>query len=294
MMEHRQLGNFLVVCEEKSISKAAERLFISQQGLSKLIKQLEQDLQVPLFFRGPRGIELTEFGEALQKAARPYVHQHDHIIESIRQLKEKAKAHLSIGIASGSGDFLPPGFFSAFIAGSPDIDVTIQSFPDDTCQESILDHKIHLGFSPAPIDTTLFDSVYYERRKLYLVVGRKHRFARRASIRMADLRDESIITLNSTTNPQGPLADICARHGVELKIFLTASENGLVRELCNTHRIVSFFAGPRDQFADLVPVDIEDLDLYLEFHLIVNKHAYIGAAPHRFIAYTRETLQGRP
>jgi DNA-binding transcriptional LysR family regulator len=50
-MEHRQLRNFLTICEEKSISKAAERLFISQQGLSKSIKQLEQELQVPLFFR---------------------------------------------------------------------------------------------------------------------------------------------------------------------------------------------------------------------------------------------------
>jgi len=77
------------VCKEKSFSKAAERDFISQQGLSKCIKQLEDTLEVPLFDRTYHGIELTEFGRALQVAAESYINHHDHIIDSIRQLKKR-------------------------------------------------------------------------------------------------------------------------------------------------------------------------------------------------------------
>jgi DNA-binding transcriptional LysR family regulator len=67
-MDHRQLLNFLSVCEEKSFSKAAKRCFITHQGLSKSIKLLENEFNVPLFVRTGSGIETTEFGKALQDA----------------------------------------------------------------------------------------------------------------------------------------------------------------------------------------------------------------------------------
>jgi DNA-binding transcriptional LysR family regulator len=87
-MEYRQLVNFLTACKEKSISAAAEKLYISQQGLSKSIKQLEKSLDVPLFFRTRHGIEPTEFGAALQKAAGSY-------LESVYKVKKD----------SGSGSY---------------------------------------------------------------------------------------------------------------------------------------------------------------------------------------------
>ncbi|GHV64473.1 LysR family transcriptional regulator [Spirochaetia bacterium] len=290
-MEHHQLLNFLAVCEEKSFSRAAERVFISQQGLSKSIKQLETGLGVPLFLRSRQGIELTQFGEALEKAARSYINQHDHIVDDIRRLKDEGTSHLSIGMVVGTADILPPHFFKDFILDHPDISVDIQSFHDDDCLEAIREHKMHLGFFSAPVDPELFRPVYSMRHKIFLMTGKQHHLARFSSIKMKDLFGETIINLNNQTQTQTLLAALCAQYGVKQNILLGGAENNLVYELCSTQRIASFFARPIDEFPDLVRIDIEDLDMYWEFHLIVNKHAFISNAAEQFIAYTREKLR---
>ena len=287
-MDDRQLRFFLSICKEKSFSKAASQLFISQQGLSKVIKQLEYHLDAPLFYRTPHGVELTEFGIILQKVAKSYINQHDTIIDTIRQYKGKAKFCVSVGIMIGLNDYLPSDFFKNFILEYPDIDLNIMSFTDNACQDSMLEYNIHVGFSNAPIDTNYFDSIYNRRNKIRLMVGKKHRLAQYSSIKLKDIRGETVITLNSNMYPQILIADLCAKNGFKPKTFLHSSEHNLVYELCATNRIVSFWADAVDKHTEVVCVDIEDMDLYWECHLIVNKHSYISEAVEKFITYTQK------
>lgn len=289
-MEYRQLLNFLSVCEEKSFSKATERRLISQQGLSKSIKQLEEQLEVPLFYRSPGGIELTEFGQALRMAAQSHINQHDHIVDTIRQLKEKSKLFLSIGMAAGFHDILPPQFYKNFILQHPAISLNIMSFADDLCQDAMLEHKMHLGFSSGPINTNLFDSIYRDRSKVIIIAGKQHRLAGRKSIQFKELQNETIITLNNHMHPQSLIREMCAQNGFKPAILLNSSEKNLVYELCSTNQVVSFWAEYADISPDLVRIALEDVDLYWEFHFIVNKHAYISDAGERFIAYTKKQL----
>jgi DNA-binding transcriptional LysR family regulator len=290
MMDERQLRFFLSICKEKSFSKAAGQLFISQQGLSKVIKQLEEHLDAPLFYRTPHGLELTEFGVILQKAAKSYINQHDNIIDTIRQHKGKTKFRVSVGITIGFNDSFPSNFFKNFILEHPDIDLNIMSFTDDACQDSMLEYNVHVGFSSAPVDTNCFDSIYNIRNKIRLMVGKNHRLAQCSSIKLKDIRDETIITLNSNMYPQVLITDLCVRNGFKPKTFLHSSENSLIYELCSTNRIVSFWADAIDKYPDVVCVDIEDMDLYWECHLIVNKHSYISDAAGKFIAYAKQRL----
>jgi DNA-binding transcriptional LysR family regulator len=290
-MEHWQLINFLGVCDEKNISKAADRLCISQQGLSKSIKQLEDSLGVKLFYRNHQGVELTEPGAALEKAVRPYLNQHDYIVKEIRQLKEKIKSRVSIGICVGAAEFLPRSFFKNFITLHPEIDIELKSYADDDCLRSILDYKIQAGFSPAPIDPGLFDSIWSEKRKVFLAAGKNHRLARLSSIKLQDLRNETVITLNSHMSPQPLLLEMCGRCGFKPAILLGGSDNRLMYELCSTGRIVSFFADPLDDYPDLKRINIEDMDLYWEFHMVVNKHTYIDEGTRSFIDYAASVLR---
>ncbi|MDR1905099.1 MAG: LysR family transcriptional regulator [Treponema sp.] len=289
-MEHRQLLNFLSVCEKKSFSKASEQRLISQQGLSKSIKQLEEQLGVPLFYRTARGIDLTEFGYALKEAAHSYLNHHDQIIDAIKKLKEKTVSRLSIGMAIGFYNDFPPCFFRNFILNHPDISLGIMSFPGDNCQDSMVKHKIPLGFSSAPIDINVFDSVYCKRDKLVLIAGKEHRLARRSSVRLKELREESVAFLNTRMYPFSIIADIFAQHGIKPAMYLDGSEVSFLYELCGTNRIVGFWGGPIRQFPELVSVPIEDMDLYFEFHLVVNKNIYINDAAKQFIAYTKKHL----
>lgn len=66
-MELKQLSYFIQIINDKSFSQAAKNLYLTQQAVSKAIRNLEEELGVPLFYRHASGLELTEYGIILQK-----------------------------------------------------------------------------------------------------------------------------------------------------------------------------------------------------------------------------------
>jgi DNA-binding transcriptional LysR family regulator len=285
-MEYRQLLNFLGVCEERNFTRASRRRFITQQGISKSIKELEDELEVPLFFRTRQGIVLTEFGTALEKAAKTYINQYHYILDTIKQLKEKSRSYISIGIVNGLNDVLPLNFFKTFLDTQRDISLNLMSFSDDECQDAIAEHKLQVGLSPAPVDSSRFESRFNRKSKIGLITGKKHRLSGRASIRMRELKDEEVIILNYNKY----LIDMCAMNGIRSIIHLKASEISLIYELCSTNRIVAFWADSIYRFPGLAHIEVEDIEIYREYHLIVNKHVYISDAANQFIDYARKEL----
>jgi DNA-binding transcriptional LysR family regulator len=285
-MEYRQLLNFLGVCEEKNFTRASQRRFITQQGISKSIKELEEELEVPLFFRTHHGIELTEFGEILKNEAKPYIDQYNHILDTIKQMKEKTKSYVSIGIVNGLNDILPLNFFKTFMDTHNDISLNLMSFTDDECQDAIEDHNLQMGLSPAPVDTNRFESRFNKKSKIALIAGKGHRLSGCRSIKMQELKNEEVIILNNNKY----LMDVCNRNKVRSIIHLKASEISLIYELCSTNRIVAFWADSIYRFPGLAHIQIEDIELYREYHLIVNKHVYINGAAEQFIAYAEREL----
>nr|WP_245250480.1 LysR family transcriptional regulator [Youngiibacter multivorans] len=290
-MDHRQLEYFLEVCQEKSFSKASKNLFISQQGLSKSIQTLEEELKVPLFLRNNIGIELTPYGEELRKFANPYVSQHQYILSVIEDMKAEQKETLTIGFATGIFDLLPPDFLSGFILEHAESNIRIKSFTDDECGQALLEFKLNIGILPAPVDFSQFDSVFSQRRKINLLVGKKHRFAEMSSIRMDDLVNERLISLNTRTSSQDLLRDICSRHNCEPSILINAAEIGLAGELVESGAAVSFYAGREHAgLGNVSTVEIEDLDIYWEFHIVVNKKTYHTELAREFIEYACRKL----
>jgi DNA-binding transcriptional LysR family regulator len=285
-MEYHQLLNFLEVCEEKNFTRASKRRFITQQGISKSIKELENELEVPLFFRTRQGIILTEFAEALVRAAKPYINQYNYILDTIRQLKEKSRSYVSIGIVNGLNDVLPLNFFKTFLDAHRDISLNLMSFTDDECQDAIAEHKLQLGLSPAPVDSGHFESRFNKKSKIGLITGKGHRLSGRPSIKMRELMDEEVIILNNNKY----LIDMCAANGIRSIIHLKASEISLIYELCSTNRIVAFWADSIYRFPGLAHIQVTDMDVYREYHLIVNKHVYTSGAAEEFIAYAVEEL----
>ena len=285
-MEYRQLLNFLGVCEEKNFTRASQRRFITQQGMSKSIKELEDELEVPLFFRTRRGIELTEFGEALKTAAKTYIDQYNYIFDTIKQMKEKTKFYVSIGIVNGLNDILPLNFFKTFMDTHNDIHLNLMSFTDDECMDAIEEHKLQLGLSPAPVDLNRFESRFNKKSKIALIAGKGHPLSGRQSIKMQELRNEEVIILNNNKY----LIDMCNLNKVRSIIHLKASEISLIYELCSTNRIIAFWGDSIYSFPGLAHIQIEDIDMYQEYHLIVNKHVYISGAAEQFISYAEKEL----
>jgi DNA-binding transcriptional LysR family regulator len=287
-MEQRQLLNFLSACEEKHITRAADRRFITRQGLSKSLRELEDELGVTLFERSRNGVELTEYGKVLEKAAKAWTSQHDYILETIKAMKEKSGSRLSVGIADSLIWTFPRFFFSGFLRAHPEIDLSVKTTPSRNCQDYVLEQKLQLGITASPVDPDKFDSFLLRRKKYYLLVGERHPLAGRNSVKQEELWGEQAITLFSWLNQEDPVAEFCARHGIKTDTRLSYLDKNLIMELLETGRYVIF---TDDTFLDrenFCFIEVENLEMYVEFYLIVNKRTFINSAAEFFIAWTRE------
>lgn len=95
-MDNRQLHAFIAVFEERNITAAAKRLFLTQPALSTTIKMLEDSLGTPLFIRQPRGVEVTEDARILYPHARRMVAEMEALTQSFK--RERNRQPLEIGI----------------------------------------------------------------------------------------------------------------------------------------------------------------------------------------------------
>src|SRR5258708_18449637 len=126
-MELRHLRYFIAVAEEGHIPRAAERLGMKQPPLSQKIKAIERELDVQLFRRKPRGVELTDAGRAFLDDARATLAHLDHAFETTRRTARGEQGRICVGVTPTS-PFHPfvPRVIRAFQKAFPLVAVTLE------------------------------------------------------------------------------------------------------------------------------------------------------------------------
>jgi DNA-binding transcriptional LysR family regulator len=126
-MELRQLRYFIAVAEEGHITRAADRLGIQQPPLSRLIKNIESDLDVRLFIRRPRGVELTEAGLAFYREARHVLTALENAIEITKSTARGERGRICVGVTP-TGPFVAfvPRVIHEFRQAFPNINLTLE------------------------------------------------------------------------------------------------------------------------------------------------------------------------
>ena len=112
-MELRHIRYFLTLAEEKSFTRAAEKLLIAQPPLSRQIRDLEEELGTELFERSSRGVTLTEAGEKFRQYALQIEHLADQSVEVIKEMKDGLQGTLYLASVEGRA----PHIISRWIAG---------------------------------------------------------------------------------------------------------------------------------------------------------------------------------
>jgi DNA-binding transcriptional LysR family regulator len=290
-MEHHQLLNFLAVCEEMSFSGAAKRRFLTQQALSSSIKSLENELDVPLFYRKGRSLELSEYGRALREDITSYMNHHDVVVERIHRIKDSSKEIVTVSIRTGLAQHLPENFFINFMNGHPESHLRLHSFGVNECQKIMLEHNIHTGFVTEPVDHTIFDSFELTRNKVALAAGKQHPLAKRESVKLSELKDESVAIYDDGVSPQNRLLNLCLQNGIVPDFYFAGFEHGLFKEFCSANKIVAFADKAMARSLGLVSITIEDADLEWHVNFLVRKNIQLNNAEKAFVEYTKSILK---
>lgn len=145
-IEFRHIKYFLAVAEDLHFRKAAERLFISQPGLSRQIKQMEDDLGILLFKRHNRKVELTHAGKFLKEELARNVKSLENIFNHAKVLNDGLGGNLKLGYVGSAMNQIIPDLLLDFEKSNQDIVVSLKEMENQKQIESLIAHDIDFGF----------------------------------------------------------------------------------------------------------------------------------------------------
>lgn len=145
-IEIRHLRYFLAVAEDLHFRKAAERLYISQPGLSRQIKQMEDDLGIQLFERHNRKVKLTHAGEYLKFEITKNLKNLSQIINHAKLLQNGKEGSLTIGYVGSAIQKIIPELLLKFEERSPNIIFVLKEMDNQKQVEKLLIQNIDIGF----------------------------------------------------------------------------------------------------------------------------------------------------
>jgi DNA-binding transcriptional LysR family regulator len=227
----KQLKYFLAVAEEKSFSRAAERLHISQPPLSQQIMKLESELGVRLFTRTTRSFELTVAGKALMVEAAELLGKMRMTIDTIRQIDRGEVGRLRVGIV-GSAMWGPiPRLLEQFQSQFPRVTWTIHELGPNDQWEALRNRQIDVGFWREPrIEPEVLKQANLRQdlcfpENVCVAINERHPLAARADIELIDIANEPMLTLHLTQSAEPRyLIQCCVNAGFEPMIFQEAAE----------------------------------------------------------------------
>ncbi|MCG2574313.1 LysR family transcriptional regulator [Acinetobacter sp. ME22] len=190
MIDIHKLNAFVAVVEESNISKAANRLYMQQPPLTRLIKSLEQELGTALFKRLPRGVEVTEAGRVLYQEALSILAHAQAIPQRVQNIAQGLEGQLHIGFTNSVGlhPFLP-NLLRQFREQFPAVAIQLEEESSRDLIDAVLNEKLDIAFlrRPASLHAELA-SIHVLDEPLIVALPNNHALADKSgAIHLLDL-----------------------------------------------------------------------------------------------------------
>lgn len=233
-MTSQQLEYVLILAEERSFSKAAQRLFVTQPSLSQFIKNLEAQLGIQLFDRSTSPIGLTIAGQAYVDAARKINNIETSLKNQLADITDLKTGILSLGTDAFRASSLLPKSLSVFKANHPGIHINMIEDNQQELEKNIVDGTLDLLIGTGDYDDRIYQAEVIAEERLYLAISEDNplcaeleeylltaddiqdetdHFINTKPIPLSMLKDENFILLNKSQTYNTTCIDLCQSFG---------------------------------------------------------------------------------
>ncbi|MCW9132598.1 LysR family transcriptional regulator [Bacillus paramycoides] len=168
-MDIKDLTVFYEVAKERNISHAAKNLNYVQSGVTMRIKQLENELGVPLFYRNGKGVTLTSNGEILLTYAKQIIHLMDQSIKAIQSNGTEPKGTLKIGCTESTTAVRLPSILTNYYENYPKVEFILETHTTDQLTQLVLERKLDGAFIAGNIQHTELHTILFHEEELVLI-----------------------------------------------------------------------------------------------------------------------------
>jgi DNA-binding transcriptional LysR family regulator len=295
-MELHQLRYLVLLAEELSFTRAAERARVAQPALSRQIRKLEDDLGIPLVDRTTRRVTMTAAGSAVVERAR-------HILDEVDATRALAQGQsslltgrLAIGTTPTPGPFDAIAAIAAFHDRHPGVELVLREELSIALADRLRRDELDLAFVsaiPARARTGL-ELHPLAGEELRLVVGPAHRLAARRTVRLEDLADERFVAFPPGATIREAIDDAARRAGFTPAAAFESNEPSRLRALVARGLGVSFLpASDVDRPGpDVASLRVRGVRLNYEVLLAWRQERRLSPAAATFVAALRSGAMG--
>ncbi|MCD5325697.1 MULTISPECIES: LysR family transcriptional regulator [Pontibacillus] len=292
-MDIKHLQYFIAVSRFNSFTRAAEELYLTQPTISKMIKNLEEDLGVILFDRSRKKLTLTDAGKVILKQAKVIDAAYQDLEVEIDQLFELKKGEVRIGLPP----IMDSTFFSTMISQFhdkyPHITFQFIEHGSKKIEEQVRNEEIDIGIVVLPTKDHTFEHLTFSKEKLKLIVPHSHPLAKHQEISLNDIRNEEFILFNKDFVLRERIVQSCRQAGFEPTVRSESSQWDFIEEMVACKLGVTLLPESiiKNQHRDLCSISIQEPSIPWELDIIWNPSHHLSHAAQEWINFTHTILK---
>ncbi|MGC8658939.1 MAG: LysR substrate-binding domain-containing protein [Desulfomonilaceae bacterium] len=284
-----QLRAFYVAARTKSISVAAEKLFISQPAVSMQIKAMEQQYGVRLLIRNKRGLELTEPGKKVYRIAEKIFSLAEEVDTFLRDGTEKSSAMLKIGSTKTLVKYVMSGYIAKFREAYPKVQIQIDEGSSEEMVRSVLENRNDLVIVGQLNYDERLRVIPFIRDEVILVTASGHPFHSLSRISIRDLRNENLILREKGSGTRRLVDEIFEAQGFAPSAFIETGNVDFIKELVEMGKGISMLARmgvePDLKRGRLTAIPILEGPFILGIDIVVNGRRELSEADKAFLEF---------
>ncbi|MFF5008409.1 LysR family transcriptional regulator [Streptomyces phaeochromogenes] len=224
-MELRHLQHFVAVAEDQHFTRAAERLMVSQSGLSASIRALERELRAPLFVRTTRRVTLTEAGRALLTEAERILAQVRAAQDAVAAVQGVLRGTLSLGTEQCIAGVPVAQLLAAFRRQHPDVEIRLRQAGSGALAEDVAAGRLDLAFAVTTrADTEQLRCLPLTSEPMTVLCHPSHRLATGGPVTPDELGGEPFVDFHPDWGPRRTTDAAFAAAGVHRTVALEVND----------------------------------------------------------------------
>jgi DNA-binding transcriptional LysR family regulator len=289
-----QLRTFYLAAREKSITKAAEALHVTQPAVTMQIKAFENQLNVKLFRKYGKELLLTDVGKVLYGYAKRMFKIVDEMEYVLKSYGDLTQGSLTIGTTRSFARHLMPGLLSRFQESFPRVKVFLKVGSSQEIADSIAAFKYDLGIIGRLPHLNKLKIVPYTKEEFCVVVAPNHRFANESTVSLSELKNEPIIIRESGSGSRHAILSLLASHNVKPSVLVEAGSVEFIKEYIIKERGISFLYKPEIELEAkmglLKPLDINEGRIWVQTDIVFARKANLSPPAQAFLRIIQSDL----
>jgi DNA-binding transcriptional LysR family regulator len=297
-MDLLQLEHFLAVAEERTFTRAAERVCRTQPAVSQSIKKLEEEVGTALFARDVHDVSLTEAGKMLADYARRMVHLRDEALRHVGHIKTLQAGTLGVAAHESAAVYLLPAPLRSYLNRYPDIKVGIYRSRLNEIPRQVMDREVDVGFVK---DEPAFHELQWtdvHADQMVVIASPRHPLASRPRVTVEDLGQERFVLHHLCNSTADMINRVFERHRTRLRVAaeLWSFENikSFVREDVGLTIVPGVTVREELRDGQLARLRIPELEIPRRTLMIYREQGYLSEPANELIKLMRSFHWERP